>query len=193
MNNIIEKIYEFDHSVLLYIQENMRTDYLTPLMKISSLFVNIGILWILLSITLICIKRTRMIGIMTLTSLAFCICINNIFVKHIVARARPFDTYSDLFPLIKKPTDYSFASGHTTASFAAAGILARFLQRPLVVLIVCFSVLVAFSRLYLGVHYPTDVLCGMVIGILGSTFVYMMFKKKYNLDEIRLSKRADRD
>lgn len=171
----------------------MRTDYLTPLMKISSLFVNIGILWILLSITLICIKRTRMIGIMTLTSLAFCICINNIFVKHIVARARPFDTYSDLFPLIKKPTDYSFASGHTTASFAAAGILARFLQRPLVVLIVCFSVLVAFSRLYLGVHYPTDVLCGMVIGILGSTFVYMMFKKKYNLDEIRLSKRADRD
>lgn len=193
MNNIIEKIYEFDHSVLLYIQENMRTDYLTPLMKISSSFVNIGILWILLSITLICIKRTRMIGIMTLTSLAFCICINNIFVKHIVARARPFDTYSDLFPLIKKPTDYSFASGHTTASFAAAGILARFLQRPLVVLIVCFSVLVAFSRLYLGVHYPTDVLCGMVIGILGSTFVYMMFKKKYNLDEIRLSKRADRD
>ena len=193
MNNIIEKIYEFDHSVLLYIQENMRTDYLTPLMKISSSFVNIGILWILLSITLICIKRTRMIGIMTLTSLAFCICINNIFVKHIVARARPFDTYSDLFPLIKKPTDYSFASGHTTASFAATGILARFLQRPLVVLIVCFSVLVAFSRLYLGVHYPTDVLCGMVIGILGSTFVYMMFKKKYNLDEIRLSKRADRD
>ena len=73
MNNIIEKIYEFDHSVLLYIQENMRTDYLTPLMKISSSFVNIGILWILLSITLICIKRTRMIGIMTLTSLAFCI------------------------------------------------------------------------------------------------------------------------
>ena len=193
MNNIIEKIYEFDHSVLLYIQENMRTDYLTPLMKTSSLFVNIGIIWILLSIVLICIKRTRMIGIMTLTSLAFCICINNIFVKHIVARARPFDTYSDLFPLIKKPTDYSFASGHTTASFAAAGILVRFLQRPLAVLIVFFSVLVAFSRLYLGVHYPTDVLCGMAIGILGSTFVYMMFKKKYNLDEIRLSKRTDRD
>ena len=193
MNDIIEKIYEIDHAILLYIQEHWRTDYLTPLMKASSLFVNIGIVWILLSIILICIKRTRMIGIMTLTSLAFCICINNIFVKHLVARARPFDTYSDLVPLIKKPTDYSFASGHTTASFAAAGILARFLQRPLSVLIVVFAVLVAFSRLYLGVHYPTDVLCGMVIGILGSTFIYIMFKRKYNLDEIRLSKRTEKN
>lgn len=193
MNDIIEKIYEIDHAILLYIQEHWRTDYLTPLMKTSSLFVNIGIVWILLSIILICIKRTRMIGIMTLTSLAFCICINNIFVKHLVARARPFDTYSDLVPLIKKPTDYSFASGHTTASFAAAGILARFLQRPLSVLIVVFAVLVAFSRLYLGVHYPTDVLCGMVIGILGSTFIYIMFKRKYNLDEIRLSKRTEKN
>ena len=190
MSDIIEKIYEIDHSVLLYIQEHMRTDYLTPLMKTSSLLVNIGIIWILLGIILICIKRTRMIGIMTLTSLAFCICINNIFVKHLVARARPFDTYRDLVPLIKKPTDYSFASGHTTASFAASGILARFLQRPLAALIVFFSVIVAFSRLYLGVHYPTDVLCGMAIGILGSTLVYVIFKKKYNLDEIRLSKRA---
>ncbi len=185
---IIEKIYEFDHSVLLFIQEHMRLDFLTPVMEVSSLLVNIGAVWIILSIALIIFKKTRMIGIMTLSSLAFCICINNIFVKHLVARARPFNTYSDLIPLIEKPTDYSFASGHTTASFASAGILARFLQKPLAVLIVAFSVLVAFSRLYLGVHYPTDVICGFLIGILGSSLIYYLYSKKFDVKSYRLSK-----
>ncbi len=192
MNDILEKIYEIDHAILLYIQENLRIEFLTPLMKTSSLFVNVGIIWILICIILICIKKTRMIGIMTLTSLALCIGFNNIIIKHLVARARPFDTYTDLTPLIKKPTDYSFASGHTTASFASVGILARFLQRPLAVLTVVFAVLVAFSRLYLGVHYPTDVLCGILIGLAGSTLVYILFKRKYNLDEYKLSRHAEK-
>ena len=191
MLGIIEKIYEFDHDVLLFIQENMRADFLTPIMKASSLLVNIGVLWILLSIALIFFKKTRMIGLMTLSSLAFCICINNIFIKHLVARARPFDTYTDLIPLIKKPTDYSFASGHTTASFASAGILARFLQRPLAVIIVVFSFLVAFSRLYLGVHYPTDVICGFLIGSLGSMLIYYLFSRKYDVKSYRLAKHTE--
>ena len=189
MDNFLEKIYEIDHSALLYIQENLRADFLTPIMKVSSLFVNIGILWILLSVILIIIKKTRMIGIMTLTSLALCIAVNNIFIKHIFARARPFDTYSDLVPLIKKPHDYSFASGHTTASFAAAGILARFLQKPFAAAVIAYSIIVGFSRLYLGVHYPTDVLCGMIIGLAGSAVVYILFENKINnLDEYKLSK-----
>lgn len=188
MDNLIEKIYEIDHAALLYIQENLRTDFLTPIMKTASLFVNIGILWIVLGLILVIRKKTRMIGIMTLTSLALCVAVNNIFIKHIFARARPFDTYSDLIPLIKKPRDYSFASGHTTASFAAAGILVRFLQKPYAVSAVVFSALVAFSRLYLGVHYPTDVLCGMIIGIAGSTLVYIFFKHRFHdLDKHRLS------
>ncbi len=188
MDEFIEKIYEIDHAALLYIQENLRADFLTPIMKTASLFVNIGILWIVLGLILIIRKKTRMIGIMTLTSLALCIAVNNIFIKHLFARARPFDTYKDLIPLIKKPRDYSFASGHTTASFASAGILVRFLQKPYAAAVVVFSVLVAFSRLYLGVHYPTDVLCGILIGITGSTLVYLLFKRKFHdLDKHKLT------
>ena len=188
MDNIIEKIYEIDHSILLYIQENCRFDILTPFMKFSSYLVNLGIVWIAVCILLILNKKTRMIGIAAVTSLAVCICFNNVFIKHLIARARPFDSYSDLIPLIEKPHDYSFASGHTTASFATVGILARFASRPLAVLLIIFSALVAFSRLYLGVHYPTDVLCGMLIGILGSLIVYYIFDKKYDLNKYKLNK-----
>ena len=132
--------------------------------------------------------KTRMIGIITLSSLALCLLVNNVCIKHIVARARPFDTYSDLYPLIKKPTDYSFASGHTTASFAAAGILARFIPRSLAIVSVVFAVTVAFSRLYLGVHYPTDVICGIMLGLSGSILTYYIYSKKFDLDNYKIRK-----
>lgn len=191
MDSLIDKIYEFDHNILLYIQEHMRSSALTPIMDISSKLVNLGILWVMICLVMLCFKRTRMLGAVTLSSLLLCLIVNNVIIKHAVARARPFDTYSDLVPLIEKPTDYSFASGHTTASFAAAGIFVRFLPKPLAILTAVYAVMVAFSRLYLGVHYPTDVLCGMAIGIIGSMVTYYLYSKKFDLDEYKLRKRAE--
>ncbi len=188
--DIFDKITEIDHQILLFIQENLRFDFLTPVMEYSSFVVNAGVLWIALSIVLIFFKRTRMVGIVSLTSLAFCFLINNVLIKNIVARARPFDTFSDLVPLIKKPTDYSFASGHTTASFASAGILVRFKNKPLIIVTVLFAFLVAYSRLYLGVHYPTDVLCGMIIGTLGSILVYYFYSKRFDLDKYKMMRHS---
>ncbi|MBQ2348442.1 MAG: phosphatase PAP2 family protein [Clostridia bacterium] len=188
MNNIIEKIYRFDHFVLYFIQEHIRCEVLTPIMNISSTLVNIGFIWVISCLIMLCFKKTRMIGIITLSSLALCLLVNNVCIKHIVARARPFDTYSDLYPLIKKPTDYSFASGHTTASFAAAGILARFIPRSLAIVSVVFAVTVAFSRLYLGVHYPTDVICGIMLGLSGSILTYYIYSKKFDLDNYKIRK-----
>lgn len=191
MNILIDKIYEFDHAILLFIQENFRVDFLTPIMETSSTLVNAGLFWILLSVVLICFKKTRMIGVVTLSSIAFCFLINNIVLKNVVARARPFDTYNDIIPLIAKPTDYSFASGHTTCSFAAAVSLSRFLNKPLAIVSLAFATLVSFSRLYLGVHYPTDVLTGIAIGTFGSLLIYYLYSKKFDLDNYKLRPRAD--
>lgn len=191
MNILIDKIYEFDHAILLFIQENFRVDFLTPIMETSSTLVNAGLFWILLSVVLICFKKTRMIGVVTLSSIAFCFLINNIVLKNVVARARPFDTYNDIIPLIAKPTDYSFASGHTTCSFAAAVPLSRFLNKPLAIVSLAFATLVSFSRLYLGVHYPTDVLTGIAIGTFGSLLIYYLYSKKFDLDNYKLRPRAD--
>lgn len=176
----------------MFIQENLRFDFLDPVMKLSSFLVNAGILWLLLSFGLICFKKTRMIGIVSLSSIALCFLINNVIIKNVVARARPFDSFNDLIPLIAKPKDYSFASGHTSCSFAAAGILCRFFNRPLGVITVLFAVLVAYSRLYLGVHYPTDVLCGFLIGICGSLVVYHFYAKRFDLDRYKLKPHKER-
>ena len=191
METLIEEIYKIDHSVLLFIQENLRAAGLTPIMQGVSLTVNLGLVWIILSVGLACFKKTRMIGFIMLSSLAFGLCVNNIAVKNIVARARPYDTYSDLFPLITKPKDTSFASGHTTASFAAAGVLARFLNRSLAAAAIAYAVLVAFSRMYLGVHYPSDVIAGCIIGTVGSVVVYKLYEKKFDLEPYKLGRRKD--
>lgn len=90
----------------------------------------------------------------------------NGIIKNAVARMRPYDRNPVVELLIQKPDDYSFPSGHTAASFAAMSALyfggERYLWKPALVL----AVLMAFSRLYLYVHYPTDVLAGAFLGVL---------------------------
>ena len=191
MKEFIEAICSFDHTILLFIQENLRFDILTPVMKGVSFTVNLGFLWVFIGVIMLFFKKTRIIGAVLLSSLLVCLCINNIAIKNIVDRARPFETHDDLLPLIPKPKDSSFASGHTTASFAAACTLARFLNKPLAVSVVAYAAIVAYSRLYLGVHYPTDVVCGCLIGIFGSAAVYCLYSRKFDLSSYRLRIRKD--
>ncbi len=186
MEGIIEAIYSFDHSALLFIQENLRFEALTPLMKGVSISVNLGALWVILSGVMLCFKKTRMIGALALTSLLLALLCNNVIIKNLVGRTRPYDLYADLIPLIKKPHDASFASGHTTASFAAAVTYIRFFSKPISAIILCYAALVGISRLYLGVHYPTDVICGCLIGISSALLVYSVYSKKFDLARYRL-------
>lgn len=98
--------------------------------------------------------------------------------QNIVARPRPFAEIEALIPMITKPKDFSFPSGHTTASFAVALVMLRMLPKKFGIPAVVLAALVAFSRLYLGVHYPTDVLAGFVIALVGSTLSVWIVRTK---------------
>lgn len=169
MNTFLQSVQNLDGEILLQIQQHLRTDMLTPLMKFVTFLGNGGWFWILCAVVLLAIPKTRKTGYAAVLSLIFGVIVTNLLLKNIVARPRPFAEIEALIPLIAKPTDFSFPSGHTTASFAVALVMLRMLPKKIGIPAVVLAAMVAFSRLYLGVHYPTDVLAGFVVALVGSS------------------------
>lgn len=147
------------------------------LMKGASFLGNGGSLWIILTIVLLCIPKTRTAGIVMAVSLCADALLCNVLLKPAVARIRPYDVNTAVSLLIKAPSDYSFPSGHTAASFAAVSALYFTGQKRLGTIFLIFAVVIAFSRMYLYVHYPTDILGGIVIGILSGYIGFRATKK----------------
>lgn len=133
-----------------------------------------GIIWILLCLVLLILPKTRKSGLILMAALLADLVICNGILKPLVHRIRPFDVKTGIELLVKRPTDYSFPSGHTAASFTSVVALylagEKKLWKPALVL----AVLIAFSRLYLYVHYPTDVLGGIVIGVAAGGLGYWL-------------------
>lgn len=178
MNTFLQSVQNLDGEILLQIQQHLRTDMLTPFMKIVTFLGNGGWFWILCAVVLLAVPKTRKTGYAAVLSLIFGVIVTNLLLKNIVARPRPFAEIEALIPLIAKPTDFSFPSGHTTASFAVALVMLRMLPKKFGIPAVVLAALVAFSRLYLGVHYPTDVLAGFVIALVGSTLSVWIVRTK---------------
>ena len=176
--NILQSIQQLDGEILLLIQRYLRTDMLTPFMKSVTFLGNGGWFWILCAVVLLAIPKTRKTGYAAVLSLIFGVIVTNLLLKNIVARPRPFAEIEALIPLIAKPTDFSFPSGHTTASFAVALVMLRMLPKKIGIPAVVLAALVAFSRLYLGVHYPTDVLVGFVVALVGSSLAVWIVRMK---------------
>ena len=167
-----------DASILLWIQENIRTPWLTVLFKAVTSLGNAGIFWILLSMGLIIYAKTRQTGIRAMTALVISFVINNLFLKNVIARTRPYEVIEGLTRLIEKPSDYSFPSGHTASSFVVAVVLYLELPKKYGVPALILAVFISVSRLYLGVHYPTDVLVGAITGSLIAVAVHKYFLRK---------------
>ena len=178
MNTFLQSVQNLDGEILLQIQQHLRTDMLTPFMKIVTFLGNGGWFWILCAVVLLAIPKTRKTGYAAVFSLIFGAIVTNLLLKNIVARPRPFAEIEALIPLIAKPTDFSFPSGHTTASFAVALVMFRMLPKKIGIPAVVLAALVAFSRLYLGVHYPTDVLVGFVVALVGSLLAVWIVRMK---------------
>ena len=162
--------------ILDFIQ-GMRTPVGDAVMCFITKLGNAGMIWIVLAVILLLIPKTRKTGIIILAALCIDLVVCNGILKNLFARIRPCDVNTQIQLLIARPDDFSFPSGHTAASFAAVAALyfsgERKLWKPALVL----ACLIAFSRLYLYVHYPTDILGGILVGIAAGYIGYAMNQK----------------
>ncbi len=170
---------EFELGILNSIQEIFGSKFLDFLMPIITLFSEGGIFWIVIAIILLCFKKTRRIGLNISFSLLIGLILGNLFLKNAVERIRPYDLNPEFPLLIKKLSDFSFPSGHTLAAFEGAASVFLYNKKwgaPALVL----AALIAFSRLYLYVHYPSDVLTSIVLGTGFALISFLIIKKFFH-------------
>lgn len=142
---------------------------------------NAGWIWIVLAAALLMYPKTRKTGCIVAAALIFDLILCNGILKNLIARTRPFDINTAVELIVKRPRDYSFPSGHTAASFATIGALFFAGQKKLGIAALVPGILIAFSRLYLYVHFPTDILGGILVGLLAGFCGYIcikMYEKK---------------
>ena len=165
----------WDGQFLIWLQENVRNDVLTPIMKLITHLGDKGLFWILIAIVMLFFKKTRPLGIMAGIALVFSVLINNVLIKPNVGRIRPYEVVDGLKLLIEKQDDPSFPSGHSGASFAAAVVFLVKGPKKIGIPAIIMAALIAFSRLYVGVHYPTDVITGIITGTFCAIISFMIW------------------
>lgn len=179
-------LMELDRNILFFVQDNLRNNVLNDIVVWFTSLGNAGIIWILLIAALIAYKGTRREGLGCAISLVLCFIVVNVFLKNVVARVRPYDAIEQIRCLVEPQPDYSFPSGHTAIAFAASVPVFIISSRKLGIIMIIFSVLMALSRIYVCVHYPTDVIGGAVIGILcGVVTGMVIYPKLYSINNNR--------
>ena len=164
----------FDLPILDWIAANIWCPFLDAIMPAITLLGDAGIFWMIIAAALLLFKKTRRVGLGMGFAMLMGLLLCNLTLKPLCQRPRPYDYQLDVFGkliplLIDRQHDFSFPSGHTIASFEAAGVIALNNKKWGIAALV-LSCLIAFSRLYLYVHYPTDVLVSVALG-LGLAFV----------------------
>lgn len=169
----MELIQAIDDIIMMYINDIRGIPLLDTIMKWISFLGNNGFIYIVIGVAMVlCIKKYPKVGrwgLVLLISLLISTIIVNLFIKPYVARIRPFDRLM-LDVIIEKPKDFSFPSGHTTAGFGTA-IVFMYINKKLGILALMFAVLMGISRMYLMVHFPTDVIVGAIIGSITSVVI----------------------
>ena len=176
MGNVFYFDWEFD---LLYWFQGLHNPVLDKIVVAITSLGNAGIFWILLTIAMLIFCKDKKVAWTSALALLFSLLVINVFLKNTVMRARPCWIDDSVTLLVKNPKDYSFPSGHSSASFASAGIAA-----------VVLAALIAISRMYVFVHFPTDVLTGTILGIIEAILAGIIVRFIYRKMEEKKTKIA---
>ena len=167
----------FEGSFLLFIQEHLRAPALNGVMCFITHLGDTGAIWIAFTLLLLFLPRTRKAGMICAAALIVNLLLTNIALKNIIQRIRPYDVMDSLKILVEAEHDFSFPSGHTAASFACAWAMRRTLPKKCWIPAIVLAALISLSRLYVGVHYPTDVIGGAIVGIFAAELSFRVLRK----------------
>ena len=166
-----------DLAIVLFVQNHIRAEWMDGFWKFLSFLGDKGLVWIAIGLVCICFPKTRKAGIWALLVMLGCWLFNDYVLKGLAARERPFVASNLVVPLVMAD-GYSFPSGHTCSSFASAFVYWKMLPKPYGAAALLLAALIAFSRIYVGVHYPLDVFGGILVAFLGSSLMMEVRKRK---------------
>ena len=173
---MLDTILQLDGELLVAIQ-GLHMSWLDPIVSFYTKLGDAGLLWIVLSLAMLLWKPTRKAGVLALGAMVLGLIVTNLTIKPLISRPRPWLDWP-IVPLVTEKDPNSFPSGHTCAAFAAGMVWVRALPWKWGrIAAVAAAAVMGLSRLYVGVHYPTDVLAGAVIGSLCAWAAW----KAYNL------------
>ena len=170
-------IFPGEASLLLWLQNCLRGGFLDSVMTAITHLGDGGVFWIVMTLLLLCIPKTRRTGLACAVSMVIGLIVTNLVLKNLIARVRPYELIEGLTILVKTPHDWSFPSGHTTNAFAAGWVMFAMLPKKYGVPALILAILIAFSRMYVGVHYPTDILGGVIVGCFAAWCARGIVKK----------------
>lgn len=184
---LFDSFLQFDLSVFQWIQ-GIHNEFLDTLMKGITTLGNAGAIFIVLGLVLLFTKKYRKAGVSVLVALLVMLICNDLFLKEFFARPRPFNLFESnpekyafwgevyVYPgIISEPTSFSFPSGHTASAFAAAFAL-LWHDKKLGIPVTIFAAIMGFSRIYVQVHYCTDVLFGVLVGGICALIAVLIVK-----------------
>ena len=173
----MEFIHSVDFAILDFIQQFIKCPFLDIPMMVIGYLGEAGGIWIIAGIVMLFFKKTRATGVMVLTALLLVFLVGEVAIKHLVARPRPFLFNTDITLNIYAPPGHSFPSSHTALGFAASIIIFIRERKAFGIPALILAFLIGFSRLYNYVHFPSDVLGGMLLGTMLALLTLFVFRK----------------